>query len=227
MTPPLTELPLRQSLVAASRALLAGRLNSGTAGNVSLRLADGILITPSGLHPDRCGPYDMVVLDADGRVQGRRKPSSEWPFHRDLYACRPEVGAIIHTHSPFATSLACLRREIPPFHYSVARFGGSNVRCAPYAAFGTVELSRQMRDAMVDRQACLMANHGATVIGRDLDQALELAFEFELLCELYWRTLAGGSPVLLDEAEMADVLLRYKSYGQDTQESELAAIAPG
>ncbi len=206
--------PLRQSLIAAASTLLEGRLNLGTSGNVSLRIDDGLLITPSGLHPSRCGPEDIVRMSADGQTLGTRKPSSEWRFHLDLYAARPEVGAIVHTHSPFATALACQRRGIPPFHYMIARFGGHDVRCAPYAPFGTVELSEVMQVALQDRSACLMANHGMTVLARELDEAVELAFELELLCEQYWRALQGGSPVLLDPAEMDDVLRRFTGYGQ-------------
>jgi L-fuculose-phosphate aldolase len=214
MTLALSDRPLRHALISTSRALVDARLNNGTAGNVSLRTAEGFLITPSGLHPARCGPEDMVAMDLHGLPSGARSPSSEWRFHLDLYATRPEVGAIIHTHSPFATTLACQRRAIPAFHYTVARFGGSDLRCAPYAAFGSAELSQVLQEALQGRSACLMANHGATVLGRDLDEAIELAFELELLCELYWRSLQGGPPVMLDEAEMADVLQRYRTYGQ-------------
>lgn len=214
MTAAQSDRSLRHALITTAKTLLDARLNNGTAGNVSLRVDQGFLITPSGLHPGRCGPEDVVRMDLDGRPSGSRKPSSEWRFHLDLYAGRPEVGAIIHTHSPFATTLACQRRDIPAFHYTVARFGGNDLRCAPYAAFGSAELSRVLQVALRGRSACLMANHGATVLGRDLDDAVELAFELELLCELYWRALQGGTPVLLDEAEMADVLERYRSYGQ-------------
>jgi L-fuculose-phosphate aldolase len=205
---------LRFAVVDAARRLLDARLNSGTAGNVSVRFGDEFLISPSGLHPHQTAPADVVVLRADGSYSGRRAPSSEWPFHLDLYAARTDIAAIIHTHSPFATTLACQRREIPPFHYTVARFGGNTVRCAGYAAFGSKALSLALQDAMRDRRACLMANHGAAVMGRSVEEALDLAFELELLSELYWRSLQGGPPVLLSEAEMADVRERYRSYGR-------------
>lgn len=223
MTTHQSDLTPRHALIVTAKILLEARLNSGTAGNVSLRTDGGFLITPSGLHPGRCGPEDVVLMDDAGRPSGSRKPSSEWRFHLDLYASRPEVGAIIHTHSPFATTLACQRREVPAFHYSIARFGGNTLRCAPYAAFGSAALSRVMQDALVGRSACLMANHGATVLGRDLDEALELAVELELLCELYWRALQGGTPMLLDDAEMADVIERYRSYGQRDNVADTAA----
>lgn len=205
---------LREAIGEASRKLLAGRLNSGTAGNVSVRLGERVLISPSGIPPDETRAETIAVLGADGSSQGLYRPSSEWPFHLALYAERPEVGAIIHTHSPFATTLACQRREIPAFHYTVARFGGDSVRCAGYAAFGSLELSSAMGVALRGRSACLMANHGAAVLGRDLAEALELAFELELLCELYWRSLQGGPPVLLSAEEMLEVQRRYRSYGR-------------
>jgi L-fuculose-phosphate aldolase len=210
---------LRQSLLAASNALLAARLNTGTSGNVSLRVVDGFLISPSGLAPGRCVPEDIVHVAADGRPRGARAPSSEWRFHLDLYAGRPEVGAIVHVHSPSASALSCHRRAIPAFHYTVARFGGSDVRCAAYAPFGSAELSAALQAALQDRSACLMANHGATVLGRDLDEALELATEFELLCDLYLRAVAAGEPVLLDEAEIGEVLERFRHYGQPSAAS--------
>lgn len=208
------EHPLRRGVVDASRRLLAAGLNSGSAGNVSVRLGEVFLISPSGLHPDRVDAGGIVELHADGSHAGRYRPSSEWPFHLALYAQRPEIGAIVHTHSPFATTLACQRRDIPPFHYTVARFGGDDLRCAGYAAFGSQALSVAVGEAMRERQACLLANHGAVVAGRDLDEAIDLAFELELLCQLYWRALQGGEPVLLTPAEMAEVRERYRSYGR-------------
>lgn len=214
---------LRFAIVEASRRLLDARLNTGTAGNVSARFGDAFLISPSGLHPQQTTPADVVVLHADGSHSGRRAPSSEWPFHLDLYAARGDISAIIHTHSPFATTLACQRREIPPFHYTVARFGGDSVRCAAYAAFGSKELSQALQVAMQDRRACLMANHGAAVMGRSIEEALDMAFELELLSELYWRSLQGGPPVLLSDAEMADVRERYRSYGRQPPLPEDAA----
>lgn len=205
---------MRQAVVETSRRLLSAGLNSGSAGNVSVRLGDIFLISPSGVHPERVEAGGVVELRCDGSHAGRYVPSSEWPFHLALYAQRPELGAIVHTHSPFATTLACQRREIPPFHYTVARFGGDNLRCAGYAAFGSQQLSATVCEAMRDRQACLMANHGAVVAGRDLDEALDLAFELELLCQLYWRALQGGAPVLLSVGEMDEVRERYRSYGR-------------
>lgn len=206
------EQALRQALVDAARKLLAMRLNCGSAGNVSARCGDGLLITPSGLDPDSIGTDDIVWMTLSGQARGSRSPSSEWHLHRDVYVSRPEAGAVVHTHSPFATALACQRRAIPAFHYTVARFGGDDVRCADYALFGTSELSRTIEVAMAGRNACLMANHGTVVCAEDIDAALTLAIELEFLSELYWRALQGGAPVLLTSTEVEAVGERYRSY---------------
>ena len=214
---------LRFAIVEASRRLLDARLNTGTAGNVSARFGDVFLISPSGLHPQQTTPADVVVLHADGSHSGRRTPSSEWPFHLDLYAARPDISAIIHTHSPFATTLACQRREIPPFHYTVARIGRDTLRSAPNPPVGSKEQSRARQMAMEYPPAGLMANHGAAVMGRSIEEALDMAFELELLSEIYWRSLQGGPPVLLTAEEMSDVRERYRSYGRQPPLPEDAA----
>lgn len=205
---------LREELLAISRKLTELDLNRGTAGNASVRDGDGFLITPSGLAPVALTPHDMVQMTFDGNHHGTRSPSSEWRFHRDILAARPEVGAVIHTHSMFATSLACLRREIPPFHYMIALAGGDNIRCAPYALFGTQALSDAALEALVDRRACLLANHGMIAVGRDLAHALAIAVEVETLAEQYWRTLQVGGPALLTAQEMTEAIEQFKGYGQ-------------
>ena len=193
----------------------AARLNVGTSGNASQRLAGGrMLISPSGIAAERCRAEDMVVVEADGRYAGARAPSSEWQLHHDVYAAFPAAGAVLHAHAPFATALACQRLDIQPFHYMIARFGGTTVRCARYATFGTQALSEATVAALHERSACLLANHGMVVFGRDLEHALAMAVEFETLCEQYWRTLQLGAPVLLSEAEMAEVIERFKWYGK-------------
>lgn len=196
----------------------ASGINRGTAGNTSVRtLQDGkpgFIITPTGMAYADCSDEDMVFVDMDGAAYGRRKPSSEWRFHRDIYAARPEAGAIVHTHSSFATSLACQGISIPPFHYMVARFGGDSVRCANYATFGTQELSNHIVEALQGRSACLMANHGMVVFGRDANQALAHAIELETLAEQYWRVLQIGEPRLLSADEMQRVIEKFKGYGQ-------------
>ena len=209
---------LRQQLIAAARGMEPARLNRGTSGNLSVRTiengAAGFLITPSGMPYAALSPEDIVFMHHDGRPAGLREPSSEWRIHRDIYAARPEAQAILHAHSPFATSLACLRRAIPPFHYMIARFGGDTVRCADYALFGSQALSDAALLAMLDRKACLLANHGLLVAGRDLDEALALAIELEELCEQYWRACQLGEPVLLSATEMTEVLVKFSGYGQ-------------
>jgi L-fuculose-phosphate aldolase len=207
---------LRTPLLDTLRTMSTAGLNVGTAGNASVRLTAGarMLITPSGVPADHCTPADMVVVDGDGRYAGGRAPSSEWQLHRDIYAAFPAAGAVLHAHAPYATALACQRIDIPPFHYMIARFGGSTVRCARYATFGTQALSDATIAALEQRNACLLANHGMVVFGRDLPHALALAIEFETLCEQYWRTLQIGPPVLLSAAEMADVIERFRWYGK-------------
>ena len=209
---------LRQQLIAAARGMEPARLNRGTSGNLSVRTVEngaaGFLITPSGMPYATLNPEDIVFMHHDGRPAGLREPSSEWRIHRDIYAARPEAQAILHAHSPFATSLACLRRAIPPFHYMIARFGGDTVRCADYALFGSQALSDAALLAMRERKACLLANHGLLVAGRDLDEALALAIELEELCEQYWRACQLGAPVLLSDDEMTEVIAKFAGYGQ-------------
>lgn len=210
---------LRQRLIDCARRMGDLGLNRGTAGNLSVRAPaagepGGFLITPSGMAYDALQAGDIVHVRPDGVASGCRQPSSEWRFHRDLYAARADAGAILHAHSPFATSIACLRRDIPPFHYMIARFGGDSVRCAAYATFGTQALSDAVLLAIVNRRACLLANHGMLVLGKDLQQAIDLGIELETLCEQYWRACQLGQPVLLDAAEMATVLDKFASYGQ-------------
>ena len=204
----------RQQLIAAALAMQASGLNRGTAGNISLRADDGFYITPTGMPYAALTAADIPHMTLAGTISGQRKPSSEWRLHRDLYAARPHVGAVVHAHSPFAVSLACLRCDIPPFHYMIARFGGDTVRCSRYEIFGSQELSAAALDAMADRHACLLANHGLLVFGRDLGHAFDLAVEAEELCEQYWRACAIGTPVLLDADEMHRVVAKFATYGQ-------------
>ena len=207
---------LAAKVLATARAMNASGINRGSAGNVSARCENGFLITPTGMAYDDCTAADMAEVGADGTVsvETRRKPSSEWCFHRDIYAARPEAGAVVHTHSPFATALACQEKGVPAFHYMVARFGGADVRCAAYATFGSQELSDAIIGALDGRCACLMAHHGMVVFGRDCDHALALAVELETLCEQYWRVLQLGAPKLLPAEEMTRVLAKFASYGQ-------------
>ena len=210
--------PLRERVIATALGMNAAGINRAKAGNVSARLSaggfDGFLITPTGVAYDRLSPDDIVAVARDGETRGRLAPSSEWRFHRDVYAARPDAGAIVHTHAPFCTTLACLGRGIPAFHYMVAVAGGRDVRCAPYATFGSQELADAAVAALAERRACLLANHGMIAIGADLDRALGLAIEVESLAETYWRVLQVGEPVLLADDEMDRVLAKFATYGQ-------------
>ncbi|MFZ5492685.1 MAG: class II aldolase/adducin family protein [Pseudomonadota bacterium] len=209
------ESALRQSLIDTARDSVRRGLNRGTSGNVSARAPGGFLITPTGIAYDDLAPADLVRLDGHGvAAPGQLKPSSEWRFHRDIYAARAEIGAIVHTHSRYASALACQRRELPAFHYMIALAGGDNVRCADYATFGSAELSANALVALADRHACLLANHGLIATGVDLAHALALAEEIESLAAQYCAALACGTPVLLDAAEMTRVLAQFRTYGR-------------
>jgi L-fuculose-phosphate aldolase len=212
----MTDNMLRADVLACARKLTDTGINRGSAGNVSVRAqqADGFLITPTGLGYHQMTKSDIVAMTMEGSFGGACRPSSEWRMHRDIYAMRPEAGAVIHTHSTFATVLACMDCDVPPFHYMIARFGGADVRCAPYATFGSQELSDHMLLALEGRSACLLAHHGALVVGRDLAQAFALAQELEDLCEQYWRVLQIGKPELLSDEEMQRVLEKFSTYGQ-------------
>jgi L-fuculose-phosphate aldolase len=208
------ELALRKSIIATALEMNAQGLNRGKSGNVSARTNDGFLVTPTGLAYASMQPVDVVAMTLDGTAHGPRLPSSEWRFHRDIYAARLEVGAIVHAHCPFATSLACLGRDIPPFHYMIAVAGGKDIRCAAYATFGTQQLSDHAKRALEGRKACLLANHGMIALGASLSAALALAVEVEALAEQYWRALQIGTPNLLSDGEMEVVLEKFRTYGQ-------------
>src|ERR1700730_17341651 len=206
---------LREAVVAACRELARNELSYGRSGNVSVQCAERrFLVTPTGVAFDSLKPDDIVPMDFDGRWFGRRRPSSEWRFHRDIFKSRHEVGAIVHTHSRNATALACTGRGIPAFHYMVAAAGGSDIRCAPYHAFGTQELSDAALAALKDRKACLLANHGVIATGADLRAAMSLAGEVESLAEQYCAALALGEVRILDDTEMRRVLEKFRTYGQ-------------
>ena len=203
-----------EALFNSALALQASGLNQGTSGNASVRYGEGFLVTPSGMPPNDMNASSMVEMNMRGEAISPGKPSSEWRFHRDIYQARPEVGAVIHTHSMFATTLACLRKDIPPFHYMIAVAGGETIRCADYALFGTQALSDHAIKALNDRHACLLANHGMITVGKTLSQALYIAKEVETLCEQYWRALQIGEPNILSAQEMQDVFKQFKGYGK-------------
>jgi L-fuculose-phosphate aldolase len=208
------ELALREAIIATALAMNACGINRGHSGNVSARCGEGFLVTPSRLDYSALRTEDVVAMTPDGATRASLLPSSEWRFHRDIYAARPDVAAVVHAHAPFATALACLGREIPAFHYMVAVAGGKNIRCAPYATFGTQQLSDHALAALAGRKACLLANHGMIAVGASLPAALALAVEVEGLAEQYWRALQIAPPNLLSDAEMDVVLAKFATYGQ-------------
>lgn len=207
----------RNELIDTVRTMNRLGINQGSSGNASIRIENGYLITPSGVAYEDMQPEDIVTMSFDGSYEsfeGRRKPSSEWRFHQDLLVARPDFGAILHTHGKAVMTLACHRREIPPFHYMIALAGGHTIRCADYATFGTQALSDNVVIAMQDRKACLMANHGLLVGEASLSNALSLAVEVETLCDTYWRALQLGDPVLLTSDQMDEVQENFrKGYG--------------
>jgi L-fuculose-phosphate aldolase len=205
---------LRMRIVATARKMNALGINRGKSGHVSARIDTGFLITPSALPYDETNPGDVVAVDFDGNATGPRRPSSEWRFHRDIYAARAEAAAIVHSHSPFATALACLDRDIPAFHYMVAVAGGSDIRCAPYATFGTQALSDYAVAALDGRNACLLSHHGMIALGASLESALALAVEVETLAEMYCHALSIGDPALLGEVEMRAVVDKFAAYNR-------------
>lgn len=205
---------LRQELIDTCLKMNALGINQGSAGNISVRVGGGLLITPSGMSYDTLTPDDMVFMKVDGSVPpGQKNPSSEWRFHLDILNARGDAGAVVHTHAMFATTLACLHRDIPAFHYMVAVAGGDSIRCAPYATFGTQALSDNALEALQDRRACLLANHGMIALGESLPKALALAVEVETLAAQYWRAVQAGEPVLLSADEMRRVLEKFRTYG--------------
>ena len=206
----------RRELLAYARRLQPSGLSRTTSGNLSVRLGGGMLITPSGMDYARMRAADLVLLGLDGvpLKKGQRIPSSEWHFHAAIYAARPDAGAIVHAHAPFATTLAIHGRDIPAVHYMVAAAGGDSIRCARYATFGTPALARNALAALEGRKACLLAHHGLIAFGQELGDAFKRALEVEELAEQYWRALQLGTPPVLDAAEIARVVEKFRTYGQ-------------
>ena len=210
---------LREAVIATARAMNEHGINVNKAGNVSVRcrrgVHDGLLVTPSGVAYDALAPESLVfVRQADGVPIGRLAPSSEWRFHRDILASRREFGAIVHTHSPAATALACHGVGLPAFHYMVAAAGGADIRCAPYATFGTQALSDHALQALADRRACLLAHHGVIACGEDPADALALAIEVEHLARIYLQARVLGEPPRLPQDEIQRVLQKFVRYGR-------------
>ncbi len=205
---------LRREMIATCIFMNDNRINQGTAGNISVRVDEGFLITPSGVPYAEMVPDDIVLMDVEANSSGSRKPSTEWRFHRDIMRKKPQVGAVIHLHSMFCTTLSMLRREIPAVHYMIAAAGGSTVPCVGYFTWGTQDLADAIVAALDNRLACLLANHGMVCVGPDLKKAAWLAVEVETLAAQYWRALQVGEPHVLPDEEIARVLEKFSSYGQ-------------
>ena len=221
--PPLKKLKhtkLRRAVIETCLKMNALGINQGTSGNASVRTNEGFLITPSGVPYEDTAPEQIVAMTLEGEVQSDWRPSSEWRMHRDIYAARPEAQAVVHTHAVHATALSCLRLEVPAFHYMIAVAGGSSLRCATYATFGTEALSRNMLKALEGRRACLLANHGMICFGPNLEKALWLAGEVETLCRQYIAAKQLGEPTLLSQAEMKRVLALFENYGKQDKATD-------
>ncbi len=219
----------REALVAACQQMNALGINQGTSGNISLRAGDVMLISPSALPYDQMRAEDVVEMPLAGEYgvsHGAMKPSTEWRFHLDIMKSRPEAGAIVHAHPTHCTTLAIARKPIPACHYMIAAFGGTDVRCAPYATFGTKELSEHALRALAGRHACLLANHGMIVVGTSLAKAMWLAVELETIARQYVLSLLIGGPVLLSDEDIAATAAKFATYGvQDAPPPAGAKIA--
>ena len=206
----------RMQVVEYGKMLVSARLVTGTSGNVSIynRSKNLMAISPSGIDYQLMKPEDVVVMDLHRAiVDGVRKPSSEYRLHSIFYENRSDAGAVIHTHSPFATTVACLNLDLPAVHYTIA-FAGNKVSCAKYATFGTDELADNAYQAMEDRKGVLLANHGLVAVGENIAAAFNIASEIEYVAELYFRSSATGVPVIIPEDEMNKITIKFKSYGQ-------------
>jgi L-fuculose-phosphate aldolase len=224
----MTEQEIREAIVAACRRMNAIGLNQGTSGNISVRHDNAVLMTPSGIPYDTMRAEEVAVFPVDapyGTWSGPKTPSTEWRFHFDIMKARPECGAIVHTHATFATTLAMARKEIPACHYMIAAFGGTNVRCSGYATFGSSELAAHAVRALEGRTACLLANHGMIALGASLDQAMWRAVELETIAKQYFYSLQIGGPTLLSDADIAEALAKFSSYGPQGNEGLKKAAA--
>ena len=207
------ECAVRQSLIDACRAMNASGINQGTAGNISVRWKNGLLITPSGRPYDELAADDVVFLLMDGSYEHELAPSSEWRFHRDILVARPDVNAVVHAHPIHATAFAICGMDIPAVHYMIAAAGGPSIRCASYASYGTPELSTLVLAALEGRTCALLANHGMIATGPDLREAMWLAVEVETLCKQYAMALQIGTPQILADEEVAKTIEKFKDYG--------------
>jgi len=207
----------RENLLNTTNKLLAAGLNHGASGNCSCRDREGFLITPTGIDSSKLTTDMMVRMNLSDDLpqpESKYQPSSEWQFHQAILKKYPEINAVVHTHSVFASSLSVLGQDIPAFHYMIAVAGGDSVRCAPYAMFGTKELSDNILEAIQDRKACLLSNHGLVALGKDLNEAFNIAEEVEHLSRLFIEAKKIGEPLLLSDKQMTEVLNRFNSYSR-------------
>jgi L-fuculose-phosphate aldolase len=211
--PTMNDREKRQSIIDACLRMNALGINQGTSGNISLRHGDGMLITPTSTPYEAMRPEQIVYMHLDGLHDPEHRPSSEWRFHRDILRARRDVNAVVHAHPPYSTMLAIMGLEIPPVHYMIACAGGDTIRCAPYATFGTQELSQHALRALEDRLACLLAHHGMIATGPSLSKAMWLAVEVETLARQYHGCLQIGTPPMLSKAEIENVRARMAGYG--------------
>ena len=210
----------REAIVEHYRDLIASGLGTGSSGNLSTRVDGGMLITPTGILAEHLTPDQLVHVSLAGDVaQGQLRPSSEWHMHAVVYRDRPEIEAVVHCHSRYATILACANKPIPAVHYMIAVTQSDEVPVAPYATFGTNALAESVITGLAGRLASLLANHGQIAIGRDLDEAMRVAREVEELASIYWGSLAIGGGQILNQQEMSDVQAAFTTYGQQADTS--------
>lgn len=195
-------------------------INKGTAGNISVRHGDGFLISPTGIAYDKLQPEHVVQMNWNAAFEGDVLPSSEWRFHRDILRARSDLNAVVHTHSTNATSVAILNKDIPAVHYAIAAAGGPTIRCAPYEIFGSQELADRIIVAMEGRRACLLAHHGVIAAHVSIARALALAVTVEELATHYLNCLPMGEPPVLSDAQIAEVVEKFKTYGQQSAATE-------
>ena len=207
------EAALRQRLADGYSQLAKLGLNSGSAGNISCRFGAQVLISPTGATAETIDAQAVVTITLEGEALGPGIPSSEWSMHTEIYRRYPNAQAIVHTHADACVAIACQRMPIPAFHYMVAGFGGDNIRCAPYETFGTEALAHGVVEALTDRHACLLANHGMICHAATIEKAVTSAHKLETLARQFWMSLHAGPPVLLTSKEMSLVKQRYGSYG--------------
>ena len=202
----------KKEVIKFAKMLNDKKLSALRSGNISLRYKNGFLITPSGQKYSSLKENDIVYIKLNGEYDEKQKPSSEWRFHKDIYLKKTDAKAVVHAHSPHATAVSAHNKDIPAFHYMIALAGGDNIKCAKYATFGTQELSDNIIEALENRKACLMSNHGQVAYGDNLNSAFELAEEVENICHQYINAIKLGEPKILSSSEMDVILEKVKNY---------------